>query len=265
MGWLESPMTFIWLVYFSIAELLSFMPSQAAACILISEEASAENYSGNYACASMHEAIFRFVRFIWENASHDNVVAFGTITVSVFTYTLWRSTNKLWDAAKEQARITENGFAQLEGPVIEASNLTLDWIQGPIRVDDKPPIVNIWLKNRGRGPGFIVRACGHFVLLPGGRIPTEPPYREIRISNMALGAGEQTDHALQFPLEVPRSEEGATIHGGTFFYGFVEYRGVFGGVSTWAWGFSPNAQTARFTVAGGTKYNYRKYEPDRKG
>jgi hypothetical protein len=46
---------------------------------------------------------------------------------------------------------------------------------------------------------------------------------------MALGAGEQTDHALQFPLEVPRSEEGATIHGGTFFYGFVEYRGVFGG------------------------------------
>jgi hypothetical protein len=112
MGWLESPMALVWLAYFSIAEFLSLMPSEVSSCVLISEEASAENYSGNYACASMHEAIFRFVRFIWENASHDNVVAFGTITVSVFTYTLWRSTNKLWDAAKEQARITENGFAQ---------------------------------------------------------------------------------------------------------------------------------------------------------
>jgi hypothetical protein len=216
-------------------------------------------------CANYHVISFAF-RQIGKSldAYSAFITAVATILIARFTFTLKRSTDRLWEAAKEQARITENGFAQLEGPVIEASNLTLDLIQGPARVDDKPPTVNIWLKNRGRGPGFIVRACGHFILLPEGKIPTAPPYREIQISNMALGAGEETDHALQFPLEVPTTEGEEAIIGGLFFYGFVEYRGVFGGISTWAWGFSPNEQTARFTVAGGTKYNYRKYETSRK-
>jgi hypothetical protein len=255
-------MTVVWLIYFLFAELLSLLPSQASPCILISEEASAGNYSGDYPCASMHEAIFRFSRFLWENAGHDNVIAFGTITVSFFTYALWRSTNRLWDAAREQSRILENSFAQLEGPIIQASNITLDLTEGIAHEDDPPPTVNIWLKNRGRGPGFIVRMCGHFVLLPGGRIPAEPDYREIQISNMALGAGEETDRPIQFPLEVPTDQDGP-IEAGFFFYGFVEYRGVFGGLSTWAWAFDPERARRRFSIAGGTRYNYRKYEPEK--
>ena len=174
---------------------------------------------------------------------------------------LYRSTDKLWAAAREQARITENGFAQLEGPIIQASNITLELIHGPVRDGDKPPTVRIWFKNRGRGPGFIIRMCGHFVLLPGGKIPTKPPYRESYISNVALGAGEETDHPVEFILEVPTEEDGL-IKAGFFFYGFVEYRGVFGGISTWAWGFEPG-DNGRFSIAGGTNYNYRKYEPEK--
>lgn len=259
---LSSPMTLVWSIYFLFAELSSLLPSQASSCVLLSEEANSENYSGDYPCASMHEAIFRLSRFVWENAGHDNVVAFGTITVSLFTYALWRSTNKLWDAARDQARITENSFAQLEGPIIQASNLTLNLTEGIAHEEDPPPTVNMWLKNRGRGPGFIVRMCGHFVLLPGGAIPAQPDYREIQISNMALGAGEETDYPVQFPLEVPVDQNGL-IKAGFLFYGFVEYRGVFGGLSTWAWSFEPDRASKRFSVAGGTRYNYRKYEPDK--
>jgi hypothetical protein len=102
MGWLESPMTLVWLVYFSIAELLSLMPSPVSSCVLASEEVSAENYSGDYACASMHEAIFRGIRYIWHHASHDNIIAFGTILIAVFTCVLYRSTDKLWIAADRQ-------------------------------------------------------------------------------------------------------------------------------------------------------------------
>src|SRR5229473_2522287 len=102
MGWLESPMTLVWLVYFSLAELLSLLPSQPSSCILISEEASAENYSGDYACASMHEAIFRFIRYILDHADHDNIIAFGTMMIAVFTYVLYRSTEKLWIANENQ-------------------------------------------------------------------------------------------------------------------------------------------------------------------
>jgi hypothetical protein len=104
---LSSPMMLVWLIYFSFAELLSLLPSQASSCILISEEASAEDYSGNYACASMHEAIFRFARYIWDSASHDNIIAFGTILIAVFTYVLYRSTDKLWTAGEKSARSYE--------------------------------------------------------------------------------------------------------------------------------------------------------------
>ena len=61
---LSNPMTLVWFIYFLLAELLSLLPSQASSCILISEEANSENYSGDYACASVHEAIFRLGRFI---------------------------------------------------------------------------------------------------------------------------------------------------------------------------------------------------------
>jgi hypothetical protein len=197
----------------------------------------------------------------WSAKLTDWLLAVFTLFLVAFTGALVKSTNRLWDAAKEQARITENGFAQLEGPVIEACNITLELRDGPVREGDKPPTVSFWLKNRGRGPGFIGRMCGHFVLLPGGKIPTEPLYKETHISNMALGAGEQTDHPLEYTLEVPTTED-SLIKAGFFFYGFVEYRGVFGGVSTWAWGFEPG-DNGRFAIAGGTKYNYRKYDPNK--
>src|SRR4051812_13323145 len=101
---LSSPMMLVWLIYFSVLELLSFGPSKASACVLISEEANAENYSGDYACAPMHEAIFRFGRHIWHHASHDNIIAFGTILIAIFTYVLFRSTEKLWKATKDTAQ-----------------------------------------------------------------------------------------------------------------------------------------------------------------
>jgi hypothetical protein len=84
------------------------------------------------------------------------ITALATGAIGYFTLTLKQSTDRLWDAAKEQARITENAFSQLEGPLIQASNLSFDMIEGPARPGDPQPTINIWLKNRGRGPGFIV-------------------------------------------------------------------------------------------------------------
>jgi hypothetical protein len=113
---LSSSMTLVWLIYFSFAELSSLLPSQASSCILISEEASTENYSGDYACSSMHEATFRLVRCIWDNASHDNVVAFGTILIAVFTYVLYRSTSKLWEAGEKQFKLARDEFISTHRP-----------------------------------------------------------------------------------------------------------------------------------------------------
>src|SRR5579872_4213044 len=83
------------------------------------------------------------------------ITAVATAFIARYTFTLKRSTDKLWDAAQDQARITENAFAQLEGPLIEGCDLHLDLIQGVVRPGDPPPTIKMWLKNRGRGPGFI--------------------------------------------------------------------------------------------------------------
>jgi hypothetical protein len=109
-------MSFVWLVYFLFAELLSLLPSQVSTCILISKEASAENYTGNYSCASMHEAIFRFIGYVWRHADHDNIIAFGTILIALFTYVLYRSTNKLWQVTIKSDEQTRELFSTEHRP-----------------------------------------------------------------------------------------------------------------------------------------------------
>jgi hypothetical protein len=99
-------MGIVWLLYFLILELLSLAPSASDAplCILLSNEPNGEHH----ACATMHEAIFRFATFVWENASHDNIIAAGTIAIAAFTYVLFRSTDKLWIAGESQRKLAED-------------------------------------------------------------------------------------------------------------------------------------------------------------
>ena len=56
----------------------------------------------------MHEGAIRLVRSLWDNASHDNVIAFGTILIAIFTYVLYRSTDKLWEAGERQLKHLES-------------------------------------------------------------------------------------------------------------------------------------------------------------
>ena len=79
--WLQKPSTIVWGLYLAAAELSSCLPSYSFSCILISDENSAKDYSGNQSCATVHEAVFRFVRFIWVNANHDNINAFAAVAI----------------------------------------------------------------------------------------------------------------------------------------------------------------------------------------
>jgi hypothetical protein len=151
MGWLQSPMTLVWFAYFSIAELLSLMPSQRSSCILVSEQASAADYAGNYACASMHEAIFRFIRLIWDRADHDNIIALGTVMIAAFTYVLYRSTDKLWAAGERQLLHLENtaelrlrAYIFVEWAKLECEQGTEDWA------------IHVLVKNAGQTPAYNV-------------------------------------------------------------------------------------------------------------
>src|ERR1043166_2203791 len=94
----------IWIIYLGTLQILSWALSDAPLCILVSDKNQAENQPGNYACATLFEGIARAARFVWEHAGHDNVVAFGTLLIAVFTFTLYRSTTRLWEAGEKQIR-----------------------------------------------------------------------------------------------------------------------------------------------------------------
>ena len=191
---LSSPMTIVWLIYFSFAELSSLLPSKASSCVLISEEANTENYSGNYACASMHEAIFRLIRYVWDSASHDNVIAFGTILIALFTFVLYRSTTKLWLAGEKQIEIATKAANFAEDALITSER---PWIKvtahpcGPLTYDqDKAPRINFLfrLENVGKTPAKNVGL--HVKVLPGmGNL-------NIRTEQKAFADGSRKDNFI---------------------------------------------------------------------
>ncbi len=225
-------MTLAWLIYFSFAELLSWMPSsQASLCILISEEANSKDYSGDHACATMHEAIFRFARYVWDNASHDNVVAFGTILIALFTYVLYRSTNKLWDAGERQLDHLETTSQRQLRAYVVANPKGVD-IRGP--ENETSVTFQIVIKNTGQTPAHeltivsMTELLEHPIRMPFDFTLTSGPDP----SRDVLGAGEiiESDSRAREPFDgnammIARERDaGARI----YTWGCVTYRDVFG-------------------------------------
>jgi len=171
---LSSPMTLAWLIYFSFAELLSLLPSKASSCLVLKEEANVENFSGEYACASMHEGVIRLVRSLWDNASHDNVIALGTVLIAIFTYVLYRSTDKLWEAGERQLKHLENtAQRQLRAYVVaKAYDFDTEKIVGSENGAEMVT-VKIAIKNTGQTPAHDLRVVSKTELL---RHPISMPF-----------------------------------------------------------------------------------------
>jgi hypothetical protein len=226
-------MTLVWLIYFSFAELSSLGPSKASSCILISEEANTENYSGDYACAPMHEAIFRFVRYVWDSASHDNIIAFGTILIALFTYILYRSTNKLWDAGERQLRhLEDTAQRQLRAYIIaKVDDVDVEQINGS--EGEAMVSVKIAIKNTGQTPAHDLRIVSKAELL---RHPVKMPNFTLISgpdpSVSVLGAGEPIASECNTLFDgnaMMCAEESELSKKRIYIWGTVTYRDVFGG------------------------------------
>lgn len=118
----------IWLgiVAFLFAEISSLnATSKSFPCIVISQYQSANDQTGYQACASVHEAIFSFVNFIWDRANHENILAFGTIMIAVFTLTLWQSTERLWKQTKETVELARKEFISTHRPILRIRRISV--------------------------------------------------------------------------------------------------------------------------------------------
>jgi len=264
MRWLESRMTLVWLVYFSMAELLSLMPSQAASCILINEEANTENYSGDYACASMHEAIFRFAKCIYANASHDNIAALGSVAVAVFTYTLWRSTHNLWETTRESVIATKQAAEALPSierayvfitPELEAWDPVTDPSHG---VYNSRYSVKFSIYNHGKTPAVIKLIDAKL------RVLSEPPDNDISMASLlpdkVLAAGESFTPDLS-PRGCDVDEDAAVEldnnRAQIWFYGSIWYDDMFGKEHVTRFRWSRSEIFDAFIPRGDAPYNER--------
>jgi hypothetical protein len=182
--------------YLAFAEVLSWETSKWPACLVVSEYQSADNQSGNQTCATFHEGIIRGATFLWGFLTHDNVTAAATVVIAVFTWTLWRSSEKLWrvtrlstiaarrsaNAAVRAAENAEKALHSLEIPRVYPVELKFSVFEDPHHA---PLIatVSASLKNFGRSPAFLkelylivavtnlVRHAGDRPLYHSGRIP----------------------------------------------------------------------------------------------
>ena len=88
--------------YAAFAEILSWETSKFPSCIVISEYQPADYRPGYETCATLHEGVMRVLAFVWDHATHDNISAAAAVVIAIFTWTLWRSTERLWQSADKQ-------------------------------------------------------------------------------------------------------------------------------------------------------------------
>jgi hypothetical protein len=111
----------------------------------------------------------------WSAKLTDWLLASFTLFLVAFTGALVRSTNRLWQAAIDQGRLTENAFAQLEGPLIDISKITAEIeVASPHYSAENGPRVSVHFKNHGRGPASITMLNCRFAFIE--KLPDIPPY-----------------------------------------------------------------------------------------
>jgi hypothetical protein len=112
--------------YVGFAEWTSTWWSQLPLCILVSEHHSSDRNTQLQTCATLFEGGARLVNFIWERINHENILAFGTVMIAVFTFTLWQSTKRLWSATKAAAERQEQDTRILQRAYLSVRPLGIE-------------------------------------------------------------------------------------------------------------------------------------------
>jgi len=196
---------------------------------LISQEQASNDQTGYQSCATMHEAIFRLGYFIWDHAGHDNIVAFGTVMIALFTYVLYRSTHKLWDSHERQLGHLERTAKRELRAYIVTEVTDLIWPNNWQGIAS----VRIAIKNTGQTPAHDLRTVSRTALYD---YPFPPDFDFTLISGEdpsvgLLGPGQPTEtEGNSDPLS---GDDWIVIRHGDgkqrlCTYGTVTYRDAFG-------------------------------------
>jgi hypothetical protein len=162
----------------------------------------------------------------WIDTKHDFVTAAATLVVAFFTFTLWRATDRLWDAGERQLdHLNDTAERQLRAYITQVSSTLFDILA--------VPKVKIVLKNSGQTPAYDVVIWG--MIFIGQFPPTEdmPWPSDPMVANdktrSIVGPGETTiGYAMRNPLFDFEKVAIATGAAALYLYGKATYRDAFG-------------------------------------
>jgi len=182
------------------------MTSQIPPCI-VNPADYGDDYAQNNECPSFHVFLFVAMPRVLEAIGHEWLIALATVATAFFTATLWWSTRKLWEAARNTALVQERDTKILQRAylAVEPTGInpfiseTQDQVVGhvniinvgrlPARVwiSDKEPriFVTSRILTEAELPTESGRQIG--VLVPGGKMPIGT----YTISDDSLGTRDQ--------------------------------------------------------------------------
>jgi hypothetical protein len=133
---------------------------------------------GGEECEPRHIVIAALYKLA-EILSHaETWTALATIAIAAFTYTLKRSTDKLWTAGERQFDLARQEFRSTHRPRMRLKHAWFTdqtaWrLNGPLEI-------NLDFVNIGSGPARTTWILYQSVMLePGQRLPQKPPYDEV--------------------------------------------------------------------------------------
>jgi hypothetical protein len=187
----------------------------------------------------------------------------GAIAVAFFTFRLWRSTERLWEASTEQAKIlreTVDATMRAEGAVLVAEVVRFDKREQGRR--QFQPLILYRISNYGRTPATVRRFQDRHRWV--ATLPAAPDFdgealEEREERNIVLVPGAQTQtFACRLPQTVTAEEWEAERARRSHVIIRIEYEDIFG--RPFFQGFALrviNEQPAVFQTVGGREYNYR--------
>jgi hypothetical protein len=209
-----------------------------------SKNANQEAESGSQICLAKGP-VSASARLFHFTVKHGEAIGAGitvaaTAAIAFFTFTLWRATNRLWDAGERQYGLSKRSVdtvAALESPLVIVTAIALDprqWGTGDTWIN-LPAVecgIKIIYENFGRSPAIILAVCLEWKVCP--QLPAEAIYSNIEQmdSGTVIRPNDKGrfDRGRRFDIEFSQEEIFAERRDDThlWVYGFVRYRGSIG-------------------------------------
>jgi len=126
---------------------------------------------------------------LWINENKDAITAISTLLIAIFTFTLWRSTEKLWKATKATIDLTRQEFLAEHRPRLIVRGVSINDVMGVGGARDLLA-AEYTIANVGDTAATIIETSDHLWLpTTDENLPPIPDYADPKTVSIKIEAG----------------------------------------------------------------------------